>query len=476
MARAIYRFTRDLRLDDHAGLAAASAHGEVLPVLVVDRALHARLANSPRRAAYYCKAVEALDAELRARGSRLIVRRGAAAQILKSLARAADAQTVAWSAAFDAAGMHAGEQLQSRLEEAGLRALVLADAPAIAPEETTAARPSAGDGYRSFTAYFETWRDLEPASYELPLLLTFARSDLQGEELPRPEEFNSNETCERAGARASAEKFEAFLYAGGLQYSFAINQPADDRTSHLSADLSFGTIAARKIVRETRRRIDDPFLLAEERTSLKLFLRSIALRDFFLQLSWYHPQTDREPLQEKMHNFPFAQTHERLDAWKEGRTGYPLVDAGIAQLKQTGWMHPRVRSIAASFLCFDLGVDWRVGLAEWDRHLIEDEPALSTGNWQWIAGVGADLAAYPRIFNPRKQTRRFDPNAAYVKRWLPELAHLPAAAIGAPQAATAQIELALFPASAYPAPVVEHEPAARSFLRKYQAFVSKSET
>lgn len=471
MTRVIYRFTRDLRLEDHAGLASAAALGEVVPVLVLDRGVLARVGASPRRAAFYCKAVRALDDELRARGTQLIVRRASAPQALRSIARSCGASAVAWAASFDADGVRADQELQSRLEESGLRASVVHDALAIAPEETTAARPSTGDGYRSFNAYYLTWRDLLPASYELPLLLSFAPTELPSEPLPEPAEFGASQaSCPDAGSGAARVRFERFLSADALQYSLAINLPADDRTSHLSADLSFGTISARSIVRRTRASIDDPFLLAEERASLKLFLRSVALRDFFLQLAWYNPQTGKEPLQEKMRNFPFAQSHSALEAWRSGCTGYPLVDAGIAQLKRTGWMHPRVRSIAASFLCFDLGVDWRVGMAEWDKQLIEDDPALAVGNWQWIAGVGADLAAYPRIFNPRKQARRFDPGALYVKRWIPELAHLPASAIGLAPSPQAQIELPLFPESSYAKPVVDHDVEARAFLKRYQRF------
>jgi deoxyribodipyrimidine photo-lyase len=471
VARAIYRFTRDLRLSDHAGLAAAAAHAEVVPVLIIDRALESRLAASPRRAAFFCGAVRSLQAALGERGATLIVRRGTATATLKQIARATDSHTVAWSASFDRAGMESDRRLQSDLEEAGMRATVVPDATAIAPEETTAARPSAGDGYRAFVPYHELWREMEPASYEIPLLLSFSHVDLESEALPEPNEFGSSLAPLEAGESSAARRFEEFLTGDGLQYSFALNVPADDRTSHLSADLSFGTIAARTIVRETRRRMDDPFLLAEERSSLKLFLRSIAMRDFFLQLSWYNPQTDREPLQEKMRDFPFAKSHKALDAWREGRTGYPLVDAGIRQLHATGWMHPRVRYIAASFLCFDFGVDWRVGLAEWDRHLIEDDPALATGNWQWVAGVGADLAAYPRIYNPQKQARRFDPNFTYAKTWIPELAHTPSVAI-ASRAPRSQIELPLFSSNAYPQPVIDHDTAARDFLKRYQDFMS----
>lgn len=474
MPPVIHRFTRDLRLDDHAALASAAAHGEVLPVLVIDRALQTRISANARRAAFYCAAVASLDAALRERGSRLLVRRGNAVQVLRQIARASGARTLTWSASFDREGQQADQRLQSDLEEAGLRALVVPDAPALPPEETTAARPSAGDGYRAFVPYHELWRELEPASYEAPLLLSFAVTDLQSEQLPEAADFNASGDAIAGGTAQASRKFESFLDEAGLQYAFAINVPADDRTSHLGADLSFGTIAARTIVRETRKRLDDPFLLAEERNSLKLFLRSMALRDFFLQLSWYNPHTDRQPLQEKMRNFPFTRTHSALEAWRIGRTGYPLVDAGIRQLRQTGWMHPRVRSIAASFLCFDLGVDWRVGLDEWDRYLIEDDPALAIGNWQWVAGVGADLAAYPRIYNPLKQARRFDPSGVYARTWIEEFAHLPAGA-GLVRAQNSQIELPLYSGQPYPSPVVNHDREAREFLEKYQRFTQASD-
>ncbi len=475
MAIAIHRFARDLRLDEHAALAAAASHGEVLPVLIVDRSLQTRLSASPRRAAFFCGAVASLDAALRERRAKLIVRRGSTGRILRKLARACGAHAVTWSASFDRAGMEADQRLQSELEEHGLRALSVPDATALSPEETTAARPSAGDGYRAFVPYHELWRSLEPPSYEVPLLLSFARSEVESEPLPQPSEFGSSVCAIAAGAMQAANRLDTFLRGDALQYAFAMNVPADDRTSHLAADLSFGTIAARTVAREARKRLDDPFLLAEERNSLKLFLRSIAMRDFFLQLSWYNPHTDGAPLQEKMRDFPFARNHASLQAWREGRTGYPLIDAGIRQLRETGWMHPRVRSIAASFLCFDLGVDWRAGLEEWDRHLIEDDLALAVGNWQWVAGVGADLAAYPRIYNPQKQARRFDPDGVYVRAWIDELAHLPAAAIGAVRTASAQIELPLYSGQPYPQPVVDHERAAREFLAKYQTFMQASD-
>jgi deoxyribodipyrimidine photo-lyase len=306
------------------------------------------------------------------------------------------------------------------------------------------------------------------------LLVRFASTDLHSEPLPAPGEFGAHEHEAQAGPAAARNAFEKFMRESATAYAFAARVPADDRTSRLAAHLSFGTIAARTIVRTVRERIDDPFLLAEERLSLKLFLRAIAHRDFFLQLSWFHPETDAEPLQERMRGFEFARSHRALDAWRGGNTGFPLVDAGIRQLRETGWMHPLVRAVAASFLCFDLNVDWKVGRDEWERWLIEDDPALATGNWQWIAGVGAYMAQYPRIYNPERQRRHHDPDGTYVRSYLHELEHVPMAVWSGARVDSPQLALDLFPPDRYPAPVLDHERAAREFLARYRNYVTEA--
>jgi deoxyribodipyrimidine photo-lyase len=465
--RAIFAFTHDLRLNDHAGLSAAARLGDVVPALIVDSALTDRLSRSPRRAAFYCAAVAALAESLAARGGRLIVKRGQAGPALRSLARAAGAAGVVWTTGYDAKSVRAGRALQSTLEEAGLRASAVHDAPVIPPEESAAAHRD-GDGYRAFVPYHARWRTLEPAVYSGAA--RFAELDVQSEPLPQPAEFGAEAApSERAVSETvSAAALARFLDGTVLGYAAGRNVPAADATSQLSADLAFGTIAARTVVRAVRERARDPFLLTEEKAALRLFLRAFAQRDFFLQLAWFTEDLGETPLQSKMRGFRFARTHPLLEAWRTGRTGFPIVDAGVRQLHATGWMHPRVRAIAASFLCFDLGVDWRVGRDEWDRWLIEDAPALATGNWQWIAGVGADLAAYPRIYNPLKAARRFDPSAAYARRWIPELVLQPDDTILDPYARRArQLGFDLFGPQQYPAPILEHEKAARDFLARY---------
>jgi deoxyribodipyrimidine photo-lyase len=461
----VYRFLRDLRLDDHAGLAAAAAWGEVLPAIVIDDAMDLRLRASPRRGAFFCAAVRALDADLRERGSGLVVRRGDAGAQLVELARSIGAAGVAWSASYDAEGIERDRRLQSELEEAGFVAAIAHDAPAIAPEESAAVHSAGSLGYRAFAPYFDRWWRLTVSSYESPLLLHFLRTDLRSEALPGAAEFGAAASDAEASSADAARVLERFLDERAPRYDASATIPFENGTSQLSAHLSFGTISARTIARAVRERLADPFSLGEQRLSLRLFLRAVARRDFFLQLSWFFPEARDAALQEKMRGFERAATHPALDAWRAGRTGFPLVDAGVRQLRETGWMHPHVRAVAASLLCFDLEVDWRVGRDEWDRFLVEDDPALATGNWQWIAGVGADMAQFPRIYNPERQRRRCDPDGKYVRRWVTELRH--GRAIDSPQ-----LSLALFDGEGYPPPVVDHAAAARAFLRRYRAFVS----
>jgi deoxyribodipyrimidine photo-lyase len=398
------------------------------------------------------------------------VRRGSLVTTARRLARESGADAVVWGAGYDAESARIDRELQSAIEERGLRAVIVHDAPAVPPEETSAARSAGGSGYRSLAPYLAVW-----SSSSRPVVdarVAFAQAELSSESLPQPETFGAASETEPAASEAAARAtLDAFLDGPASYYATSRNVPSAAGTSRLSAHLSFGTIAARTVLRRVDERAADPFLLAEERLALRAFARSLARRDFFLQLSWFF-ENDGAALQAKMRGFTFARSHPALDAWLEGRTGYPLVDAGMRQLRATGWMHPHVRLVAASFLCFDLGVDWRVGRDAWDRLLVEDDPALANGNWQWIAGVGADLAAFPRIYNPQKQARRFDPAAAYVREWLPELRGLPAADVleTGPRVARPQLTLPLFDGEAYPAPIVDHADAARSFLRRYVDF------
>lgn len=468
----ILRFTRDLRLEDQAALATAAREGPIVPVLVLDPGTISVLKKSHRRAAYFCGAVRSLERAIAERGGRLIIRRGRTGATLRALARAVGATTVAWSASYDAAGIRADRDAQAALEEAGLRAVLVHDSPAVTPEETSGTRR----GYRAYAPYFERWLQQDVVPYDTASV-EFAHTDLPGESLPSPIEMDCNSEIDSAAdPEVIRRRFERYLENEILQYVIARNAPAAGQTSQLGAPLSFGLISARTIVAGVRNRSTDRLLLTEERLSLQVYLRALAQRDFFLQLGFFYDESEDAPLQEKMRRFEFAKSHPALGAWLNGKTGFPLVDAGIRELHATGYMHPRVRSVAASFLCFDLGVDWRIGRDSWDDYLIEDEPALAIGNWQWIAGVGADLAAYPRIYNPLRQARRSDPAGRYIRRWIPELAPLGDRAIFEPQSRTHQPQLALslYGDDSYPPPVIDHETSARAFLERYRREVRVS--
>ena len=436
---------------------------------MLDRHLAERLIN-PRRAAYFCGAVRSLGDALAERGNALVCRRGPLVRTVLRLARDAGASTVAWSVRYDTAALTRGRELQSALEEAGLRVVAVHDAPAIPPDDTAAARSSdEGRGYRAFAPYFTAWSQQTREPFDR--VPRFAALALSSEALPTPRDFGIDAPAPSASERHARAALDAYLASPVLQYSVARNVPADGPTARLSTALSFGTIAARTVLAALDARGRDPFLLAEERVALRAFARALAQRDFFLQLAWFFEADADAPLQSRMRRFPFARAHPALAAWREGRTGFPLVDAGVRQLQATGWMHPRVRLVAASFLCFDLGVDWRVGRDAWDDELEEDDAALATGNWQWVAAVGADLAQFPRIYNPRKQLRAYDPRGIYVRQWIPELRHRPDADVfERPQPPARQLALDLFDGATYPRPVVDHEAAARAFLRRYADF------
>lgn len=467
----VYCFSVDLRLDDHAGISAAAARGEVLPALVIDEALAGRLSASPRRAAYFCAAVASLASELEERGSGLIVRRGERDACLPGIVREAHAAGAAWSASYDATGIAADRRTHEALEAAGFAAEIVHDAPAIGSDEIDGAR-GGSTGYRAFAPYLERWLTRPVTSYEQPLLLRFSQMRTDESTLPRPAEFGSAEVQTGVGSAAARERFDRFLAQAAGRYAIDGSVPSEGGTSRLGADLSFGTISARSAVRRLREALNDPFTMAEQRLSYRLFVRELARRDFFLQLSRHHPQTHHETLQEKMRGFPARDGDAGVERWSAGRTGFPLVDAGMRELEATGWMHPHVRAVAASFLCFDLGADWRAGRRCWDALLVEDSPALATGNWQWIAGVGADMAQFPRIYNPERQRRRCDPAGEYVRRWIPELRHVPAQAWYGAQRDSEQIALPLFDGNPYPAPMLDHATAARRFLARYRDFVS----
>lgn len=471
--RSLHLFARDLRLGDNAGLAEAARFGDVVAAHVIEREILARASRNPRRAAFYCGAVSSLAADLAARDRALVVRHDGSSEAIVRLADEVGATTVTWAHAYDAATLARQRARRDALEARGLRVAIVHDAPAIAPQATAEIRSESGsgDGYRALAPYVTAWSSVRRDA--IAGSVAFARADVASDALPSSVGYANG--AEVPNERAALAALDAFLAGPVLQYPSACDVPAGPPTARLSAALSFGVVSARTILARVDERARDPFLLTEERVALATFTRALARRDFFLQLAWFYEDAPDRALQSRMDGFARATEHPALAAWCSGETGYPLVDAGIRQLRATGWMHPRARTVAASFLCFDLGLDWRIGRDAWDDELVEDDPALANGNWQWVAGVGADLAQFPRIYNPRRQARAYDPLGAYVRSFVPELTEM--AEFDASRGATGarvQLRLELFGERGYPAPILDHDEAARAYLARYAAFVNAS--
>jgi deoxyribodipyrimidine photo-lyase len=238
------------------------------------------------------------------------------------------------------------------------------------------------------------------------------------------------------------------------------DRPDDDTgTSHLSADLRWGTLSPREVART----------VGESTKGRAGFVRQLAWRDWYAHLLWEQPELASHALKPEMDRVPWRDDPDGLAAWQEGRTGYPIVDAGMRQLAATGWMHNRVRMITASFLVKDLLVDWRLGEAHFRRLLVDFEVSQNVGNWQWVAGTGPDAAPYFRIFNPVTQARKFDPDGEFVRRWVPELAGLEAPSVHSPwelgplELAAAGVVLG----ETYPHPIVDHAEARERTLAAY---------
>ena len=378
---------------------------------MIDSAFAARLRRSPRRAAYYCAAVRSLaDRAARTRDEPDRPSRETRTGAARDRARRGR-RRVGWSAATSKS-IRRRPRVQSTLEEAGsARAAGTRRAgacrprtppPAIAAATATGVRPVS-----RALAHAVPPPDAGSAGVRR------GRDRQRG--APVPEEFGAHvgQRADRPAKTHARAQLTAFLRWAGAALRYRAQRAGGLRNVAALRPLSFGhDRRARGRARDLR--AQRPIRFCSPKSARRSSCSCARWRSATSSSNW-RGSTNRSPrsrCRRRCAASPSRAATRMLDAWRDGRTGFPLVDAGIRELHATGWMHPRVRAIAASFLCFDLGVDWRVGRDEWDGYLIEDDPALAAGNWQWIAGVGADLAAYPRIYNPLKQARRFDPTAA----------------------------------------------------------------
>lgn len=468
MAKSLFWFRRDLRLDDNPALAAATSRDR--PVFAVW--CRSQLSGlNERQVRFVLAAVGALRTQLAARNATLSVLDGEPATAFCAAAMRLGASAVFCARALDPRERDIEKGVETALQTAGIRFVRVGCDAVFEPESIAALKQASGAGYRVFPPFYRAWRSLTiPPG--VPPAVPDGADDTPGVLETPPGPPGMPEPTEAAAARA----LERFVTARAADYGANAEYPARNATSRLGPYLRFGLISARAVVRAVQERMNRSWTLEQERISMDAFLRRLAWRDFYLHLAFWRPRTVDEPLQEAMRGFYGANDERFFAAWRDGMTGYPLVDAAMRQLHMEGYVHQRAAIVAASFCVADLGLDWKTGRDHFLREMLEADPALCSGNWERLAGIGSDQAAYPRIYNPIRQAMLFDPQGGYVRRYCPELARLPTALIFAPWEIEhrRQTELGFFTPQSYPRPIVDHAAAASAFLRAYQEFRRKA--
>ncbi|MBB6052056.1 cryptochrome/photolyase family protein [Armatimonas rosea] len=407
-------FRRALRVTDNRALRTALAASEsVVPVFVIDPAILKRPDTGERRVAFLWAGLRALDTELRQRGSALIVRCGEPAQELARLAEETGATALYYGQEYEPAGKARDQRVVEalrNLESVACRDHLLAEPESLATK--------AGTPYTVFTPYFRLWQEQ-----------AFLAPVAAPERIPTPQGIASEPLPESvsvlpAGERAAQEQLQGFARAALRAYDTERDFPALPGTSQLSAYLKLGMLSPRQALGAARQCREQ--LPVDRRAGVDAWVRQLAWRDFYYQILVHFPHVATGSFKPKFDALAWPNDPTLYAAWERGETGYPIVDAGMRQLAQTGTLHNRVRMIVASFLTKDLLCDWRLGERYFMQQLLDGDQAANNGGWQWAAGTGTDAQPYFRIFNPVSQGEKFDPDAQYVKLWCPELKRVPA--------------------------------------------------
>jgi deoxyribodipyrimidine photo-lyase len=435
-------FRRDLRLHDHPALDAAARKGPVTALFVLDDVPLQR-DKGPRTAMLF-RTLRALAEDLRAHGGRLTVRRGPPQTVVPEVAREIGASEVHISEDFAPYGKRRDERVEKALGEVPL---IRTGSPyAVSPGFVI---KQDGEPFKVFSPFYREWmrRGWHTPSTSNPSRITWHPVD--GIDIPTDPTITAD--LPDAGEAAAQATWQAFRKNDLAQYSRDRNRPDLDRTSHLSVHLHLGTIHPRT-------------MLADLGKAGDAYRRQICWRDFYAQVLHFWPESAYGYFQPQLQQMRFdtgKTADEHFQAWKQGRTGYPIVDAGMRQLLAIGWMHNRLRMIVASFLVKDLHIEWTLGAQHFMDYLIDGDLANNQHGWQWVAGTGTDPAPFFRIFNPVLQGWKFDPDGDYVRRYVPELASISGGAVHEPWTLDD-------PPDDYPKPIVDHDSERKESLARYQ--------
>jgi len=462
----LFWFRVDLRLADNPALSAAVATGlAVVPVFIWSPEEDAGLAPGAASRWWLHQSLLRLDESLRAKGSRLIVRRGPAAEALASLAKETNARRVFCNRVYEPAALEREPALEARLKTQGI-ALESFNGSLLFEPGTI--RTTTGGAFRVFTPFWRAvWNARDelrspaqapvavPCPAQWPDSLAVAELELE----PKTDWAGGIRAAWTPGEEAAQNRLRRFAKGAVGHYEEERDRPDHDGTSRLSPDLHFGEVSTVQVWNGVA-----------ENAASESFLRQLAWREFSYHLLCAYPKTVTEPFNPQFRNFPWRSNARRLKAWQQGRTGYPFVDAGMRQLWATGWLHNRARMVVASFLVKHLLIPWQDGAARFLDTLVDADLANNTMGWQWVAGCGVDAAPYFRIFNPVLQGEKFDPDGEYVRKWVSELRGLPAQWIHQPWAAPPLVLAAagVVLGETYPRPLVNHAQARATALAAFE--------
>ncbi|KJK10109.1 deoxyribodipyrimidine photolyase [Terrabacter sp. 28] len=438
-------FRRDLRLSDHpALLAAVDSATRVLPVFVLDPRL---LDTDTPRSQRLLASLKALSKDTR---DALVIRSGDPVDVIPRLAKQVGAHQVHVSRETTPYGRRRDEKVDKALADQGCELVATGTPYAVGPGRIV---NQSGSPYKVFTPFSRAWHQHgRPAPAARPKRIAWLRDDVRSDPLPKAPHME-------AGEAAALKRWQAFLHDGLTAYDDERDRPDLDTTSRLSAPLKYGEIHPRTIL------ADIAAHSAGRSKAATAYVTELIWREFYADVLWHNPRSAWHDLRPELAKLPYdtgAETDRLVDAWREGRTGYPVVDAGMRQLLEEGWMHNRVRMITASFLTKDLHVWWPVGAQHFLDHLIDGDIASNNHGWQWVAGTGTDASPYFRVFNPVTQGRKFDPDGEYVRRWVPELRHLSGAAAHEPWKHENGYD------DEYPERIVDHDDERKETLARYE--------
>lgn len=424
---AVFWFRRDVRLFDNVGLSSALQSGlPVLPIFIFDDAILSQLDKDDARVSFIYECLASIQKELEAKNSSLLVKKGNPLAVWKSLLQEFNIKKVFFNKDYEPYAIKRDKEVIDVLLKNGVSAYAYKDQVIFEKSEVT---KDDGNPYTVYTPYKKKW-----LSYFNSPEFKFPDADCAIDNfLPLKADFP---TLESIDFTKSPIKVKPYTFKGVDTYNEHRDFPAKDATSYLSPHLRFGTVSVRELVKIAQQRNDT-------------FLSELIWREFFMQILYHFPKVVAQSFRAKYDNIQWRNNEAEFEQWCKGETGYPMVDAGMRQLNETGYMHNRVRMVVASFLCKHLLIDWRWGEAYFAKKLLDYDLSANNGNWQWAAGTGCDAAPYFRVFNPTSQLEKFDKGLHYIRTWVKDFDEL-----------------------TYPKPIVDHKMARERAIAMYKEGIS----